>query len=212
MKITFIHEKTEFVLKTWITGKEKILINNKLVSEKRNIAENKSEHSFIYNGENYNLKFDISISQRLVNVKLLKSSTLVHECNFDLQGKPLIGNQKTSPNIEQNNNQRPWGALLFGGKGSSAYNKFTDPEWTAKMGLIFAVIIILFDILWIIIFKKDTPSTYITGTPLIIGIIGTYFSFKKQVGWITALLNMLVVVLGFVALMTAVFVESLIKL
>ena len=104
--------------------------------------------------------------------------------------------------MEQNKPPKTWSELLFGKKGSSEYQKFTDPKWTAKMGLIFAGIIILFDTLWVIITKKDSPSTYITGTPLIIGIIGTYFSIKKQRGWKITALNILVITLGFIAILT----------
>jgi len=105
--------------------------------------------------------------------------------------------------MDQNNNQKTWSELLFGKKGSSEYKKFTDPKWTAKMGLIFALVLIIINISIVLIFKKYIPSRSPYGlAPIIIGSIGTYFGIKKKSGWQIIFLNILVICLGLLALIS----------
>ncbi|GEM_PF-3855086 len=65
--------------------------------------------------------------------------------------------------------------------------KFKDPKWTAKLGLISAVISFF-------IFGKGCSIVAIT-----FGIIGTFYGVKQKSGWKIISLNILAVVLGLVS-------------
>ena len=84
-------------------------------------------------------------------------------------------------------------------KEETKIDKFKDPEWTRKFGLTTGLIIILFNIIWVSLFKKHTPSTYLSGAPIIIGGIGIYYAIKKRSNFKIIFLNALAIVIGFVA-------------
>jgi len=65
--------------------------------------------------------------------------------------------------------------------------KFKDPKWTAKLGLISAVISFF-------IFGKGCSIVAIT-----FGIIGAFYGVKQKSGWKIISLNILAVVLGLVS-------------
>jgi len=85
--ISFTHDNKEFVIESTITGRETILLNGKVVSEKRNLTNLNSVHQFSYEGQNYELKLGWNMIQRLVHVTLTGNSQLLHDQDFDLQGK-----------------------------------------------------------------------------------------------------------------------------
>jgi len=78
-------------------------------------------------------------------------------------------------------------------------DKFKDPEWTGKFGLTTGLIIILFDIIWVLLFKKHTPTAYISGAPIIIGSIGVYYAIKKGSSFKIILINILAIMTGILA-------------
>jgi len=84
-------------------------------------------------------------------------------------------------------------------KEETKIDKFKDPEWTGKFGLTTGLIIILFNIIWVSLFKKHTPSTYVSSAPIIIGGIGIYHAIKKRSNFKIIFLNALAIIIGLVA-------------
>jgi len=108
--------------------------------------------------------------------------------------------------MEQQNNQQK--RDIWFGKNR---DKYTDPKWMGKMGLIFAIIVILFRLLTVLVTGKGGPVIYIDGAPLIAGIIGTYFGIKKKAGGKIIFLNILVIILGLLALVSGILLETILK-
>ena len=78
-------------------------------------------------------------------------------------------------------------------------DRFKDPNWTGKFGLITGFIIILFNIIWVFLFRKHTPTAYISGAPIILGSIGIHYTIKKGGDFKVLLINVLAIIVGLLA-------------
>ena len=77
----FVHKDESVILKVWLSsmnGKEKVYLNDKLVSEARNISKLITLHEFTHNGRHYNIEI---FARNL--------GTASFECNIFRNGKLL---------------------------------------------------------------------------------------------------------------------------
>ena len=118
--------------------------------------------------------------------------------------------------MDQNNNPKIWRELLFGKKSSSGYEKYkkiSNPQWTAKYGIIFAFVTIAISFIFVLLFGDAGRYVYCSiydTVPLILGILGTYFSIKRHAGMKLITINILVIFLGILSIIApAVFMMIL---